>query len=359
VQLCQTIMSIFQNLKIERLVAHEVFGRKAGSEKHEPPTYSIGLTPLSDGQVKETIERRIINSLGNNKHCLEMEIVNFDQASTFSKVADSLSLDDEEFILVSQKITEALWDAQQSAGIPGGMVVIATGKIGFPEKRCLCIIKAEKDSGFSTKSKDGAINLDYVSNVLLTESQKLRKVAIFIESSPLEELSKDRFSIFVSDLTLQFRDHVIQANYFVRKFLGCKAADTSKIQTKAFFELTSDFISSLPVSEHDKISSVDALYSYVSSNNNSINVEEFAKNHLPSSISADDYVNQMKDKVPENGISKDNSLIERRIKRRNLIFDNDIKIVGPSDQFNNLVEVIDDDDENTVTIKIRGRLKGQ
>ena len=57
--------------------------------------------------------------------------------------------------------------------------------------------------------------------------------------------------------------------------------------------------------------------------------------------------------VPNHDIMKDMSLID--IKRRNLVFENSIKLQAPTEEFARNVVISEDNEGNTI-IKIRGRL---
>ncbi|MFP7754140.1 nucleoid-associated protein [Thermodesulfobacteriota bacterium B35] len=169
----------FENLRIERLIVHEIFKRDIDREIIAPKC-SNELTRL-DHTGLQVFQDRIIKSMGNGSHCIEMSITDESESSTFQCCAKLLDADDDHFIELSKHLALKLSQAQASRIIPGGILVIFNGTVSATNKRYIGIIKAEMHNGFVKEDGDNAILLKHLSELLLTPQQKLYKIGFFAE----------------------------------------------------------------------------------------------------------------------------------------------------------------------------------
>lgn len=345
-------MSQFNNFSIQRLIAHEIITRKGGGADSESPTYSNQMTPLP-AQARQSLEKRVLTALLTDRSCLEMELVDSGPESLITQIIACLD-SEEDFILPSQGIAELLWKAQRSPRIPGGVVIISSGVTGAEGKKFLCVIKAEKDTGFTKRMTNGNIDLDFVNDLLLTNSKQLLKVAIFIR-----ENNGNEFSIFAADALLRMQDGRINTEYFVRDFLGCKVSNTAKVQTKRFFDATLNAITDLSLSEPEKYEITEALYSYMKSNEVIISPNDFAERYIPVMESREEFKSKFEEIDPDEPINKENTLVMTRLNKNLLVFDNKVKISGPSDNFHAVKIMNGNDDDDFVTVRIYGKLTGR
>lgn len=372
-------MSVFANLKIKRIIAHEIFKRK-DDRSIDPPDYTNEVIELG---VKGTItlRDRIIKALGNGSYSLELEIEKTDDQSTFFHASKALEQDDTGFIDSSKKIAELLAEAQNSRRIPGGVILIIDGTIGTSNNRFLIIIKAETQEGFRKIKEDGHLKLQFISDLFLTPKEKLYKIGIFIEDTPTEQTEKDssNYSAYVYDHNMQRFEDALAAQYFYKDFLGCEFKQTEKMVTRDYYFHTKQFIEELEIENDKKLDMMDSLVSELKKNQNQlINPREFADTILGIAILEDDesqgkednaqiqkelaeakdnyFAYLKKNNVPDNSFQKDVTLIKPKINTRRLVFSSDIKIIGPSEDFNHAVEFIEQNDGYT-TLRIRGELK--
>ena len=61
---------------------------------------------------------------------------------------------------------------------------------------------------------------------------------------------------------------------------------------------------------------------------------------------------------PSHAITKDLTHLKSKLRRRKINFTSKIKLEGPADDFNNLVEIIETTETNT-TVRISGRISDQ
>lgn len=341
-------MTLFRNLHIQRLIAHKIFKRYDAKSALKPstPTYSRRLVNLPD-EPKDTLIKRVIKAL-DNKYCLELEQIRLTEETVYARVLAMLGADENTFIEQSQKITGLLWEAQRSPIINGGVIIIADGIIGYPSRSCCIVIKAEEDVGFSAKDNGDAIELDYMKELFLTDSQKFQKIAIFIAKS------NNQLEVYASDQQARYSEGIYKANFFVTDFLGCNIADSAKTQTQAFFNRTQEVVDSLEISASEKLQLRNAVYSYIGSAQPNISVSEFADVYIQNPAIRDNFRSKAHETLPNIGIPKDITLVERQLKRQEFSV-GAIKIVGPSENFAASVEI--EESDGYVTVRIRGQLE--
>ncbi|UZW13176.1 nucleoid-associated protein [Clostridium pasteurianum] len=349
----------FCNLKINRIIIHEIFKRNSEGEIVEP-RYSEALSILDDAGI-EVLSDRIINSVGGNAYSMEMEISNY-QINSCVEISNRLinCIKDNDFINISKSIAYKLAEAQTTRRMPGGIVLIFDATIGLSNKPTIGIIKAEIHSGFTRNANLHDMVLQYISELLLTPQQKLYKVVLFIEDNNDSSLElNQRYCSYIYDHNMKRAETKDAATYFYSTFLGCNFKKNSKIITRNFYEGSREFINSLDITDEEKFDINMQLYSYMKSPiTTTLSIDDFAENNFPIEI-RDNYARHMKNKeIPNTLIQKDTTFIENRLKQRKIKFSNDISIMGPSEKFKELINVISSDDEST-TLKINGTIKDQ
>lgn len=352
---------VFANLSISRIILHAVHQKGIDNEFIEP-TYSNSLTTLDpEGILK--FQERIIGAMGNESHSIELNILHHDDESAFKSAVDILAADDGQFITRSKAIALKLAKAQSSRRIPSGVVVVFTGTVGPTAKPIVGIIKAEIHGGFATEENAGILTLKYLNNLLLTPQQKLYKIGLFIEETPAQEAGAARlpedFRAYVYDHNMTQIQTQGAAIYFYETFLGCSILDSNKKLTRDFYFNTKEFIDKLPIDDEKKVDMNISLYTYLKvSQENTISIRTYADNYLADDVKPQYERHMIGKKFPENNVVKDLTLLKNKLRRRGLTFSSKIRIVGPSDNFSDLVEIGEYDGEKT-TVKISGKIEEQ
>lgn len=350
----------FAHLTINRLIVHEVYKREDTREMI-PPRFNNELTML-EAEGLNVLQSRIISALGSDSYGVQMEVSNIRENSTFDLSSKMLYQDDENFIAMSQTIANKLAEAQDNRRIPGGVVVIFDGEIGGGYKY-LGIIKAEIHGGFTIDKSDTRILFKYISDLLLTPTQKLYKIGMFIETQTNEDdddvRMADDFDVYVYDQNISGKDIDKAAIYFYNTFLGCSVCANNKKLTKDFYNFTKDFIDKFIDDSGEKYDLNDALYTYLKvSQCQFVMITEFAEMYLPEE-KRDTYGNYMQTKqFPGNAIPKDISLLETKLAKRRMKFSTNISISGPSNKFRELVKIIESNNEKAI-IEVMGKVKEQ
>lgn len=343
----------FENFNIERIIFHKIF--KRSEMGIVPPVFNYECEILG-AQEKSKIEERVVKAIGNDSKALQMDIVEHGEHSVFKYVAPFFSSHkrDQDFIEMSQNVTNKLVEAQSTRRMPGGVVVIFEGKTGIHSDKYIGIIKAEEDNGFTLESSDKKLLLKYITDLLLTKNQKIYKVAVIIDKNSGEaERKPEDVSVYIYDSNNNVALADARITYFYSAFMGCTFQKSSKILTRNFYNSTKLFINtSKDIITEDKIDLMGALYSYLKHNvSPNINTNEFAELYLQSPEVKDQYSKFMeKREIPANNIHKDLSLISSKLKKRTIRFTNAISLVAPSDEFQDNIEIRENDDMSTTIL---------
>lgn len=351
--------SQFANLIIKRIIIHEVFCRNDNRDI-KSPKLSKELTSLVTEGI-DVFNERIISALGDDSHSMEMEIIHDDNESVFQISASVINEDDGKFVSISQKLPLKLAEAQISRNIPGGILVIFDGTIGPNNLNFIGIIKAEIHSGFLKEEKTDSLRIKFIADLLLTPQQKLYKIGFFIEKNK-SKISKTHrspidFDAYVYDHNMTSSETRQAAKYFYETFLGCKIAPSNKKQTSDFYYYTKEFIDSLSIDDEEKVDLHTSLYTYLKlSQKQTINIKEFSEEFMTKKLKSD-YLAQMEEKgVTKHNISKDITYIKSQLRRRKLSFTSKVKIIAPSDNFEDLVKIEEYSDDHT-SVRIKGRIE--
>lgn len=353
---------IFDNITLNQIIIHNVY--PPSDDGVSEPFISqelIDLGPIAEGKLVERISR----VLGHESKSLQMEIVNTSTTSCFHFSSTLIEKNDSDFIASSAEIARLHTAAHTNKAWPGGSLVIVSGTSGVSNKRCLFIIKAEPQSGFKEEAvTDHKIALEYIDNLILTPQSKLYKVGVFVEVSRDTEQDQSRgisdFEAYIFDSNIQAKDDSKAAQYFYSNFLGLKIPENAQQKTRDFHKLTKEFINGANLDSEEKLDLQQALYTYLKvDQSNTIQVASFADTYITDEEVKDDYIEFMENKnFPTTTVVKDLNLIKGQLKQRKVNFSSQIKIIGPADTFNELVEVVEESDETT-TLRIQGHLKTQ
>lgn len=344
------------NLTVDRIIIHQVYRRNQDGGK-VTPTQSHEFMHF-DQSAMEEFKVRIKDALGDGSKAVPMEIVNQEPNDLPSLVDLMMDQESDSFATSSYDIAKKLTDAQQKKSIPGGIVVVFSGRQGHPSKKFLGIIKAEIHSAYEKKVNNvtNEISLKFVEEVLLTPGTRLYKTAGFFEkandNAPSSNLN-DKWTVMVSDYQISKADGKAAAQYFYSDFLGCGYPKSSARTTKQFYDLTSSFIAGLDVRASKKSDLLNALTTYLKVDTSStISTTDFASKYFEDLDTQDAFTNYMEDSgMPTFAFTKDIDHIETKLKDRKVSFRSNVKITAPSEAFKELVtiETIEGDPDESGT----------
>lgn len=347
-----------ENLKIEKIILHQIFKRvEIGSIVN--PIYNNIYCELDEKGV-DTLKKRIINALGNKSHAMKMKVNDLGEESVYNLITNYWKSPetDAEFIDLSKKLTLALAEAQTSRRYPGGMVIVIKGTVTEFNEEYMAIIKADMQDGFNVAYKGDQQQMNYITDLFLTPNNKLQKMGLFVNKAiGSKEIKETDVDVYIYDSNTDASVSMAKAAYFYSDFLGLGFRDDADVITNKFYTFTKAFINTNNNIEHGKkINLNSALLSYLKSDVYAvINPTVFAENNILDSQLKDEYL----DKIEKNGIPlentyKDLSMIGEGLKTRKISFENSIKLQAPVEDFSDNIEIEEDQEGNTL-IKIKGR----
>ena len=336
------------NLRFSRIAVHYI-PRKSASDTDQDPEYGDELIDLGQG-ARDILTRRVTEVLGNPSFSVEMDVLEYGEESTFQESAPLIRADERNFIDGSCNIADHLNNAQQSSNIPSSVLLVAGGHVGTDQNNAVALIKAETQDGFSLYTSEGDIRVEFIDDLFLTPDQKLYKVGLFVEieeeslGDPLR--STEDFEVLVYDSNLRQRGDA--AKYFYRTFLGCDYAKSGKQLTKSFFQQHQKYFDTLDVDSDERKDLKTHLYSYLKLDQDYISTTDFADNYI-SAERRPSYMQFMTEHdLPEGAIEKDLSLVESSLKNRQIRFGNGVVLRAQADNFDEKVQVEDEEPDATV-----------
>lgn len=192
------------NIDISRVIVHEVV--RASQVAERPPILNDELVKL-DRKGTSLVGKRLIATVASGSHCVDVTVDDSTIGSPFDHATTMLDAKDAQFIEASRHLARALSSAQTAGPIKAGSAIFVQGVcVADGEKsRFLAIIKADSDQALVKQITDENISLAFVGDTLLGESQRLIKIAFFIEDekSAGKKRSPDEFSVRVFDHLMQ------------------------------------------------------------------------------------------------------------------------------------------------------------
>lgn len=352
----------FEGLMIERIIIHRIFPRSPEKELIKPRT-SSKLIRLEQAAL-DALQMRITKALGNKSHGIEMSITETNDESFFQITANMMHANDNEFIEASKTLAEKLNQAQFTTSAPGGLLAIIAGRVGEQAQPFIAGIKAEPQDGFRADEHEDFLGMEYIAELLLTETQRFYKIGLLTETTSHKPTANgynaDNFKSFLFDHLMTATETRPAAAYFYRVFLGMDIQKSSKKLTQDYFEYTRAYIDTSSLSDDEKLDLHEALRSELRSKDATISVFDFSKKHIPESQQKA-YETFMSAKgFPQNSINKDIDYIQAKLKRRRkYIFNNDVWIITPPNKSEEYLDIEPTDEQGITVVKIKGLLQGQ
>lgn len=334
---------IFENLKIDRVIIHEVFMRDDNKNQIKP-RYGDKLVTL-DPDATGALKNRVVTAMGKASQSVEMTINKSGQGSMLSIGRELLAADDAGFVTKSRAVADLLASAQLFRNIPGGILVVFIGEVDHPAKKVVAVIKAEPQNGFTRRVQDGGkLDLEFLTDLILTPQAKLYKIGVFVETDPVKAAGAnpaEGFQAFIYDVGMTAANRDAAAQYYYDAFLGCSFPQSSARLTKDFHDLTKAFIKGLDLPEETKTDLHTGLYTYLKVNQaQTVQVNEFAQTYLADDGMRDTYEQFMAArKFPTNAVPKDLTDVAPHLRQRKVRFRSDVRLIVPADRFDELVEV--------------------
>lgn len=351
------------NVRIERVITHDVVRAQQFNER--PPILSEHLVAL-ESKGSDLVGRRIVDTMSSGSHCVDVTVDDTSVGCPFDHVSAMLDSNDEEFVAHSRHLAETLSKSQTAGSIKAGAAIFIQGKCvtSSQDSRFLAIIKADSDQAFHKQVVGDEITLTFVGDMLLGQSQRLFKIAFFVE----DELAvdEDETSSLVrspEDFGIKVFDHMMlnsgngnAATYFYSTFLKCRLADNAPRKTKQFYEITRQFIDEMRIGQAEKVELRGDLISYLRGNREIIEPRAFAQDVLPVE-KQDAYIRLCNDSGLTAAVTKDLSLLKGKMRRQSVKFSSNVTIYASPEVFRESVKIIGISDDGWTELKVRGEVE--
>jgi len=346
---------IITNISISRVIAHEVVRASGISER--PPVLSDEIPSLDDSG-KGLIGKRLVATMASGSHSIEVTVDDSSSGSPFDHITTMLDVADDVFVDKSKHLAKSLSLAQTVGQIKSGSVIFIQGEcvIDGTNSRYISIIKADSDEGLAKQITETGLTLKLVRDMLLGESQRLFKVAFFIEENAPDIKPSPRdtgdFSIMVFDHLMQNSGDGNAAAYFYRTFLKCRLAESAARKTKLFYDLAKDFVNGLVISQEQKVEFRGNVIAYMQGNNGTLEPRSFARAVLPAD-QQDAFIHSCTAAGFIQAITKDLALLKGKLRRQSVKFTSKVTLYAPPEIFRDSVKIGKSVDGWT-EIKIKG-----
>lgn len=353
---------LFENLKVNRIVVHEVF-RRNDDKSIRAPVFSSALEVLSP-EAMGAFRLRMTDALSGQSQSLQMRIARHG-AGSFLETAESLvDSDDLTFVAGSQAITSKLADAQMARRIPGGMLIVFDGSVGSPAVPFVGVIKAETQAGFRRSQAGSTAVVEFLQNIFLTPATRLYKIGMMLFDDTSKAKADGRRA-FVFDSNISVSNREAAAAYFYEGFLGCALPSDGPYETAKFFDLAKEFVKKSDLPPEKKRDVVDSLYVFVRDEQDpTFTAGQFSSRFLPPDMQ-DPFAEFLTGrKFTPNAVVRDTSQMGNRLRRRRLKFGGDIELSASPEALRNKVKIdaipADGDSQGTWTrVIIREALTGE
>jgi hypothetical protein len=353
------------NIEITRVIAHEVV--RASQLTERPPILSDELIRL-DEQGNKLVGTRLVNTIASGSHCVDVTVDDATIGSPFEKTTAMLDSDDAGFVKASRQLANTLSTAQTAGPIKSGSAIFVQGSCvaGGQDSRFIAIIKADSDQGFYKRIDRGNnITLTYVNDMLLGESQRLIKIAFYIEETELEEVEEEGTALHRSpeDFSVKVFDHMMQSSgdgnaaiYFYSTFLKCRLADNAPRKTKRFYEAAREFIDKMDIPQSEKVELRGDLISYLRGNRATLEPRAFAQDVLPQD-NQETFLRTCRDIGIDEAITKDLQLLKGKMRRQSVKFSSNVTLYAPPDVFRESVKITGTTEDGWTELQIQGLIE--
>lgn len=333
-------------IAVSRLIAHRV-PRGSTDDTRQPR-----LTDAVPDLPPETLDffaRRLKRSLGENGQDVEVD-ERLEAPQMPQLIMEYLGSGPSDLVAASQRAAGILFDVQGASRWEEESLFI-TCDVSLSGRAALAVMKLEEESGVEwqeaeTEEGETVLMVSVNEQLVLTENTRVFKSALF-------SMDDGSLAGLISD-DQQGRPTRV-ADYFMRRFLGCRHRRSPATTTQAFYKAVQQFISTDVTDQDEKFELEYALKSELSSNRNRIAPQQFISDYVREERQ-DLMLRRLQEAdVPTTRFPKDVSRLGSARKTTRLKTTSGITIAGNIDEVADRVRSGVDDDGTPVII-IRDQL---
>ena len=315
-------------LEFEKVIIHEI-PHHSKSNFSGMPIFSEIESDLNE-EVCNLLRSKIVDTIEKKSYNI---VFTPDSHSPVPAIIQNLLIDNTNLIEKSKEIAIHLNTIQDSRN-PGGYLTIFIGTV--QNQKVIGILKIEKEEGGriqqSTKNGKRTFHILSLKDIILTKNTRFYKISVFLDHDP----DKFGYNGKVCDNQLTKREEI--AEFFLKKFLGCKFVQDSKERTKDFYEVSEKFFKEKIIKPFDQTRYRLQLITYLTSQLKEISPEDFAKQCLDIGH-RDEYIEYLsKNGFQHETVIKDLTKIERDVQFKILSFEDGVEIKGTRKSFDEHVK---------------------
>jgi len=320
-------------LFIDNIIIHQVPKRPVAGGG-DPLKLSQVESQLTSG-IANFFRESIITSLTSSAYR-----VAFDGTSNSpvpSLVLAALSGQCDDFVGMSQEVARHLYQSQTGVPSSGLLTVMQASVAQFP---AIAILKLEKESGVRVREQEyggkATFDIEHIPDLMLSKNTKVFKVGLFVQTGDTLETIEGS----ISDKQRGRFPVTEVADFFLKKFLGCRLYEAPEVTTKRFLRATEDFINKEVIDPQSKARYEIALLATLNSVEAEINPTTFAQQHLRVP-DQQRYIESLDvaDVPSRRPFQKDLTLIASTLSRVRLDFAGGALLMAPPEQFDDMVHV--------------------
>lgn len=336
-------------LRIEKLIVHEVPTKKIDVEQQL--VFSEVESSLTQDN-KNYFRERIVDSLGSAAYD-----VTFDPNSSSpipQLVLNNLSAQQSDFLTMSMEMTQHLYNCQTRVNPSGLLAVVQASIESF---RAFVVLKLEREEGVRVKQDKNngkrTFSIEHLSDLMLTGKTKVFKIGLFVQT----ETTLESIEGAVSDKQRSFQPNTEVADFFLKKFLGCKLREAPEITTKRFLQATEEFINKRVAEPAIKARYEIALLATINSQQGTLHPKTFAEGHLDINH-RQQYIDFLeKSQILIQEFDKDVALVKTHTNKIKMELESGLAILGSPSVFDERVKITDNKDNEHIRIVIEDKLK--
>jgi 37-kD nucleoid-associated bacterial protein len=313
-------------MDVQRVIIHEV-PRHSRSDDGAGPILSEIDSPL-DAELKSYLKERVIGSLASSQ-AFDIAIDPMANSPVPQLVIDYTSpAGSADFVAISRRMAEHLYDIQTGSNPAGLLAVIDCSIDSF---RGLGILKLEREKGARIAQHDVGGKKTYdiriLRDLILTEKTKVFKVGLFVRlGAPIESLDAA-----ASDHQRGRFHRMEVADFFLKRFLGCKLTEEPEVSTKRFFDVAEDFINQYVDDPIRRARYHNHLVSALTSEKLSVSPRRFAEDYLRASDRQKFLGYLESGHAPTAQFMLETSLVKARLEKVEYRFRDGVSIVTPAE----------------------------
>jgi len=333
---------------IDAVIVHDVPRRRAGTTADQVVLSEV-VSDI-DQELKNFFRERMIRSLGRQAYEVERDP---NETSPVPDRVAAIVSDGNALVAESQEIAKHLWTCQTGVN-PAGLLIVCTGTVD--NAAAVGILKLEREDAIRVEQTDqnGAktFSIAHLRDLMLGKNTRVFKASLFAVPGG----AADTIDGLVSDDQRGYDPHSEVAQFFLCRFLGCKLKTANDVATKAFFEVSQEFINTRVDDDATKARYEVALLAQMNAPTATVTPKAFADDHLDV-----DHRKPYRDFLAERGapfaaFDKDPRLVSNRISQMTLATHSGIRISGTSDAIHERVSVNPNGAKEPV-IEVRDQLK--